>query len=201
MKTCQERNHPDMCLIDFDVEYSFASWRERHHRDDRSNAQLHICINLSLSRKFAFTAAEFALYCFALGDISINEIDGDWSKPSEMPWRRRKRQSEHHLCVAEWSPAQLCFPELSRALFFLRASSAQVLGTYINREATVRQLFCCVAEHSGEFPVDPQHVKVMVVRITASGESSNNPSSCSFCLSRLLISLPSHCSSETAIAL
>jgi len=45
-------------LIGFDVEYSFRSGENVTIRDDRSNAQLHICNQSFTFKEVCFTAAE-----------------------------------------------------------------------------------------------------------------------------------------------
>src|SRR3954469_2324275 len=101
-------------------------------------------------------------FCFpALANISINEVDGC---PIEA--------NRNALCHNGNVEGDTAFPVSNRLQFnslprseqgpVIESLSAQLLGYYQVRKPLSRRLFSCVPEHSREFLVDPQHMKIFV---------------------------------------
>src|SRR5882762_11848305 len=112
-------------------------------------------------KEVCFTAAEFVLYCFALGDISINEIDGDLVEAKRNA-PRDGGNVKANTVFALSNGLQLNSVSRTQPIPVLESRTAQFLGDDQVGKPLSRNLFCCVPENSREFLIDPQHVKVII---------------------------------------
>src|SRR5882762_10735106 len=110
-------------------------------------------------KEVCFTAPEFALCFFALGNVSINEIDGDLVEAKRNA-PRDDGNVKANTVFALPNGLQLNSVSRSQPIPVPESLSAQFLGDDQVGKPLSRNLFCCVPENSCEFLVDPQHVKV-----------------------------------------
>src|SRR6266478_2828415 len=111
-------------------------------------------------KQICFAPFKFPFCVFALGNISINEVDGYLVEA--------KRNALCHNGNVKAStvfalPNSLQLNSVSRnqPIPVLESLSAQLLGHYQFGKPLSCNLFCCLPEDSCEFLVDPQHVKVI----------------------------------------
>src|SRR5882724_4154133 len=112
-------------------------------------------------KQICFAPFKFPFCFLALGNVSINEVDGSLlSAKRNAPSDDRSVKANTVFAL----PNGLLLNSVSRTqpIPVLESLSAQLLGDDQVGKPLSRNLFCCVPEHSCEFLVDPQHVKVII---------------------------------------